>query len=301
MKKINSNLICILIGTCICVFSTSLFAQSKPGKNFSPGGYDSLLFDGAESISDEAGKMCKVKVMWASGIAIGTRCVTKTTSTCGDIDTVEVCEEGRIFPDYLLKAGEKISTGFNGHLDIMLSDGKTIRFAENTSIVINSNYCDNNFNTQVQLEEGVLFINARPNNKVKGITVSTEYGSAITEGTQFSYEKSKEGGINTDILKVYEGSVKFQRLIHDDDKQQIEDKSSKMKILTDEFQAGKISIEEFTKKMEELQKDLTVAIPKNAITVSEGFQSKIVGTENPSESESIDINEKHWWEDKNFK
>ena len=140
----------------------SINAQTKIGTGLYSSGQDSLLFDGNSSLII-AGNGCKVKVTHVGGIAIGTRCVSKIYNTCGEKDTAEECKVGQIFPDDKLKAGDKISTGPNGYLSIMLSDGKTINLAPNTTISINSNYCDNNFKTQVQLDEGLISVNAKPN------------------------------------------------------------------------------------------------------------------------------------------
>ena len=199
----------IIIVVSFILISSSIYSQSKSGIGFYSGGHDSLLFDGANSAFVNADKICKVKVKSVSGIATGSRCFLRIYDICGEKDTVHVCESGQIFPNDKLKAGDEISTGPNGYLEIMLSDWKTIRFAHNTKVVINSNYCENNFRTQVFLEEGELYINAKPNKNVKGLNVITEYGSAIIEGTEFSYSRIKDGDLVTDILKVYEGSVSF--------------------------------------------------------------------------------------------
>jgi hypothetical protein len=270
----------IIIAFSLILISSSIYTQTKSGTGFYSVGHDSLLFDGENSSFIKTGDICRVKVTQASGIAIGSRCKLNILDICGKKDTGEVCKEGQIFPDDKLKAGDKISTGPNGYLTIMLSDGKTISFGHNTSMVLNSNYCDNNFATQVLLD------------------VITEWGTAVVEGTVYSYSSLKDGAITTDILKVYEGSVKFQRIIQDAGKQKVEDKTGQMKQLTEDFQSGKISIEEYSKKMAELQKEMTETLPESAITVNAGFQSRIVGTENPTEPIPFDTNENRWWENK---
>ncbi len=184
----------------------------------------------------------------------------------------------------------------------MLSDGKTIRFAHNTSIVINSNYCDNNFKTQIQLEDGALYINARPNKDIKGLNVITKYGSASIEGTEFSYESINESGITTDVLKVFDGSVKFQNnMANPDISKKTENIGAEMRKLTEDYQGGKINMQQFPKKMQELQKEIAEVEPKSAIIVNAGFQSKIVGTVNATEPESFKVNENRWFDDANYK
>ena len=166
--------------------SANLYPQASlgTGSSFYYVGNDSLLFDGEgeNSHTFQNAENCTVKILSVSGLARGTRYVFKK-STCGK-DLEETTKKGQIFPDDRLVPGDSISTGSNGYLTILLSDGKTIRFAHNTNIVINDNYCLNNFKTQVVLGDGEIFVNAKPNKEVKGINVTTQYGSAIIEGTE---------------------------------------------------------------------------------------------------------------------
>jgi len=74
-----------------------------------------------------------------------------------------------------------------------------------------------------------------------------------------------------------------------------------MKKLAEDYQGGKISIEEFTKKMQEFQKEMTEFLSGNEITVNAGFESRITGTDKPTDPVPIDANEKPWWEDPDFK
>jgi hypothetical protein len=250
MKKINLVQQFKIFVIILFMFSTILYSQSISGTGFISGGHDSLLFDGANSSFIKSADICKVRVMQVSGLAFGTICVKKNTDNiCTGKDTLEVCKEGQIYPDDELKAGDKISTGPNGYLVIMLSDGKRISFAHNTSMVLNSNYCDNNFATQVLLDEGELYINGRPNKNIKGINVITEFGTAVVEGTVYSYGIIKEGGITTDVLKVYEGSVKFQKnMQNESNKKKSQDKAAELKKLTEDYQSGKISPKNLPKR-----------------------------------------------------
>ncbi len=296
-EKIMKN---IILAISFVLISSSIYSQTKIFTDSYSGGQDSLLFDGANSSFIATGNDCKVKVTYVHGIATGSRCVMVIHSVCGVKDSEEVCKAGKIFTGDKLKAGEKISTGPDGYLTIMLSDGKLINFDKNTSIVINSNYCDNNFKTQVLLEEGILFIDAKPNKDIKGINVTTKYGTAIIEGTEFSYESINESGITTDVLKVFDGSVKFQNNLQNREIfKSAQDKGAEIKKLNEDYQGGKISLEEFQKKLPELQTEMIDATPKSAITVNAGFQSKIVGTKNPTAPESFDVNENRWFDDAN--
>ena len=71
-----------------------------------------------------------------------------------------------------------------------------------------------------------------------------------------------------------------------------------MQKIADDFQNGKIGAEEFTRKMTELQKEMTKSLPQSTVTVNAGFQSKIVGIVNATEPESFNVNENRWWENK---
>jgi hypothetical protein len=78
------------------------------------------------------------------------------------------------------------------------------------------------------------------------------------------------------------------------------DKGAEMKKAYDDYKSGKMSADEYTKKLMELQQELTESLPKSAITVGEGFQSKITNGGNPTDPESIDPSEIHWWDGADF-
>jgi hypothetical protein len=48
--------------------------------------------------------------------------------------------------------------------------------------------------------------------------------------------------------------------------------------------------------MAELQKEMKETMPQKEITVNSGYESRIVGTENPTEQVTFDTNDNRWWE-----
>ena len=48
--------------------------------------------------------------------------------------------------------------------------------------------------------------------------------------------------------------------------------------------------------MTELQKEMTKTLPQSNVTVDAGYESRIVGTVNPTDPASFDTKENHWWE-----
>ena len=110
----------------------------------------------------------------------------------------------------------------------------------------------------------------------------------------------QSGNDTTDILKVYEGSVKFQMVFRNGANKKVENKGAEIKKLFDDYQGGNLSVEEYTKRVQELQQGMVEALPKDAISVGAGYQSKITNSGNPTDAEPFNTNENRWWEDSNF-
>jgi hypothetical protein len=49
--------------------------------------------------------------------------------------------------------------------------------------------------------------------------------------------------------------------------------------------------------MKDLQTELPESLSENEITVSAGFESRITGTDKPSDPIPMNTNEKPWWEE----
>jgi hypothetical protein len=111
----------------------------------------------------------------------------------------------------------------------------------------------------------------------------------------------KDGNVTTDILKVYEGSVVFEKKLNveADEKKRL-DLTAQQTKLNEDFQGGKITKDEFVKKSTELQKELRDIFDGRKVTVNAGFESRITGTDNPTTPVPIDASEKPWWEEPAF-
>jgi len=288
----------IIISISIVLISLSVYTQAGPHTAFFSGSHDSLLFDGDDAnsinILKPAYDRCKIIVKNVKGTVTGTYLVEKNYYTCGEkgADTIE--EKGQIKSDlYDLVPGDGIKTGKDGLALLQLSDGTVIALHNNTSIILPKDYCKHNFNP-IELKEGIIKVVKTGD---KGADIGTSRSKTKNKKTQFSVEIVQDGDVTTDIVKVYEGSVEVQNELQTKEYQKnTKDKGPEMTQLTKDYQSGKISIEEFSKKMSELQKEITM--PQNPVTVNAGFQSRIAGLENPTEPEPFDTNENNWWEEK---
>ena len=127
--------------------------------------------------------------------------------------------------------------------------------------------------------------------------INTEHSTVHITHTEFSVEIVKAGDITTDILKVYKGSVSFGLNLQNKElEKKNDDKASEMTKISDDFQNGKISMEEFSKKMIEFQSDMSKSSPMGSVTVNAENESRIVGTVNPTGPVTFDTKENRWWE-----
>jgi len=287
----------------ILIMFTLLLISSSSLAQYYSGGHDSLIFDGARnnSISENNPCGCTIKILKQSGMTFATWCEKVTGKTCGEIDTFYNITKS-IVPLYITEIldTDTIRTGSvessEHHLiDLQLNDGKTLSLGPDTKILIGKNHCTKPIDLFVYT--GLVYLDLTGGDKNKTIAIRTDKGIVVNKGTRYTIEIVKEGDISIDVVKVYDGSVTFQKNLQSkENKKKTKDKAAEMKKLTDDFQSGKISIEEFTKKMAELQKDLSETLPQNDITVNADYESRIVGTENPTEPVPFDTNENQWWE-----
>ncbi len=256
---------------------------------------DSLLFDGKYGNSNYFNKVreeCNLKVTKVQGKAFGTILTIEIENLCGVIDTVPKLTYGQLkVGDIVISEGILRTQDFS-QLEVELKDGKNVWLAPTTEFKMGKDYCKGN--GYADLYSGEVHVSG---GKGDGNTyINAGHSTVHITKTEFSVEIVKADDITTDILKVYEGSVSFSLNMQNKEIfKSSEDKGAELKKLTEDYQSGKISLEEFTKKFPVLEKELTETLPKSA-TVNAGFQSKIVGTENPTEPESFDVNENRWWE-----
>ena len=301
MKKINLVHQSIIVVVILFMFSTVLYSQSKSGTGFISGGHDSLLFDGANgnTFMDKSPCGCRIQIA-AVGKKVHARiCEKKVSKDCVEYDTSYVkVRRGIVSWDSDILDGDTIYTDDSpgSWIDLQLDDGKRLLLGSNSSMVVEGN-CKNS--ADVTLHKGLLFLDLTNGNKDNFIMTRTINGQIINMGTRYSVQSILDGNNTIDIVRVYEGSVSFGLNMENDfNINKTKDKGAEMKKLTDDFQSGKISIEEFTKKMAELQKGMNETV-LNAVTVNAGYESRLVGTDsNPTEPVPFDTNENHWWEDK---
>jgi hypothetical protein len=180
-----------------------------------------------------------------------------------------------------------------------LAEGENMVFGGERGLIGVKDYCRFPPNVYMTLEAGKLGIDWNPL-LPKTVTICSGEACLRVKGTLFSLEIVKEGDVTSSILKVFEGSVTFgHNMENEANKKKIQDKAEQMKKLSEDYQSGKISIEEFTKKMQELQKGVSETAGSE-ITVNAGFESRIRGTDKPTDPVPIDINDP-WWKDTNFK
>jgi len=277
MKKIYFYILSILF-----LISSSCLAQYYSGR------HDSLLFDGAGDDVDRPPGQCFVKVYRVSGDVDAL--VLKVISVGIHGDVVEQKRKKVEVGDKLV-LGDYIITGNDGMIEIELDDGSVIRVGPNSKMMITSSIlCD--LSSGIKMELGKAFFNIKKFLGKDRYEVKTERTAVGHRGTKYSIEIVKDGDVMTDIVRVYEGSVAFRQNM-----EKTLDTGEQMKKLGEDYQSGKISIEEFTKKMQEFQKELAEFLPGNEITVNAGFESRITGTDKPTDPVPIDANEKPWWED----
>ncbi len=298
MKKINYTVIALLFITFLS------YSQSRHEEHNSPG-YDTLLFDGADNNStafyDKAFDHCYVYVEHVKGNAQGTIMTTKYETICGgQVDTVTYFKKGKVKQGDKLETGEIISTGPDSYLSIMFPDHKTIRLSPNSQMMLNKDYCQNNGPIQILLQEGEMYGDDRLGNQDKKFNVTTKYGTSIVDGTLFTVGTTINGSDTTDILKVYEGSVKFQMLLGKTGINKVSDKGSQLKQLYEDYKNGKITNEEFTKKMQDAQNGMVESLPKEPVHVTAGYKSTILNGANATDPETFDASENRWFDDVNF-
>ena len=254
---------------------------------------DSLLFDGNNnSIIKPANNSddCKIKVIYAVGTIEGTRYVTKIFKICGQVDTGLVGEKGLVQTGDNLKIGEEITTGDNSNLIIELYDGSEIRMAPNSKVIISGEMCDRR--TLVEQAVGKLWYKVQKLLKDQKYEVKTGIAYSGVRGTEFSIEMNN----NEVIIRVFEGAFEIYALPNKSSKENF---AKEMEQLTNDYNAGKISTEEFAKKSQEIIKNNNFSVEdmKNTM-VTTGFMVRI--TDKISEPASFDVNENRWFDDANF-
>ena len=290
MKKIK------LIVLLIMLFITSgLVTQTKSGASFNFGTLDSLIFDDSNGNTDyfNMREECNMKVIKVHGTVYGTILTSKIENTCGEIDTVYKLTYGEVKTGDILASEAFVRTKDFSHVELEISDGKSVWLGPGTEFKMGREYCMGN--GTAYLYEGTVYISGG-----KSGNTSFKAGHSLVKitNTKFSIETLKDGDVTTDILRVYEGSVIFGLdLQNSENTKKTEDKGSEIVKLTEDLQNGKLSIQEYSSKVQELQKEMTDNQFQITRTVNAGYESRSVGAGNiPTEPVLFDINENRWWE-----
>ena len=292
----------IILLTIVLASLYFLNVQAQPEKispneiYISPAGFsqdDSLLFDGNyNSVNKPANNSddCKIRVIYAIGTVEGTRYVTEIYTICGKVDTSVNTKKGLVQTGDKLKFGEEITTGDNSRLNIELYDGSEIRMGPNSKVTISEDMCDQR--TYVEQAGGYLWYKVKKLLSEQKYEVKTGVAYTGVRGTEFSIEVKD----NENIIKVYEGSLEVSPPQNISKK---ENYAKEMEKLTNDYNAGKITTEEFAKKSQEIMKknDFNVEDMKHKM-VTTGYVVRV--TDKISEPESFDVNENRWFDDANF-
>lgn len=241
------KIIIILLFTALMP-AANLLSESNP--------HDSLLFDESNSFRTEtfyskSGDDCEFRVTYVKGNATGKIKKMQIFEACG-IDTIYEYENGALEKYSVIKGGEMVKTGPESSVKIELSDGSSIFLGPNTEYTLPTNVCD-------LVRSGILGAGSLWT-KVKKLLgggkfeVSTERACACVRGTEYTVEIVEENGVKYDIVKVYEGSVDV--ILKSIDTKSYESKGDELQKLTDDFQSGKITIEEYAARSTEIAKGL---------------------------------------------
>lgn len=276
-------------------------ALTAGGDRSDPNPHDSLLFDGAgnlrtETFYSKSGDECEYRVTYVKGTATGKIRKRQIFDVCGQKDTIDEYENGALEKFSVIKGGEQVMTGPESTVKIELSDGSIIILGPNTNYTLPVNVCD--LIRQSYLNIGSVWTKIKKMIGGGKFEVTTERYVAGVRGTEFSVEAVEENGVKYDITKVYEGSVEIS--LKNLDTKSFENKNEELAKLTNDFQSGKITLEEFSAKSLELTQALQneSADLKLSVLVNKGYylksDGKILGEPkqfNTSEDNWFKINE----------
>lgn len=264
------------------------------------GGHDSLLFDGAQEIriiQSNFDDECNIKVTKVSGVVVGTRKIKEIYSTCGVFDTTIRTESAaQLKVDNIIVKREEIRTGEDGYIKLELPDGSVIVLGPNSSIYIDEEMCEyaNSYRTSIRIMAGKLWTKVKKLIGGGKFEVSTERGGGIgVRGTELSVETSPE----RDIVKVYEGSVEVSKNM---DAKSVEQVGYDAEKLTKDYEEGKITMEEMSRRMMEMgEKSKEISDKMKPVIVEAGFMVTV--TDKPGTPEALPTGETKWFEDPRIK
>ncbi len=284
MKDLISYLIiCFMMALTCTVYS------GEP-ENYVSGPHDSLLFDGDNSSYepyDDGYYPCYWKVVKLKGYAFGTVRTRHIGRICGVRDTSYTVEDDTLKEGDILSDGTIIETGPDGLIAVavflksdpnrqgrlMMTSGPSALM----KIALLNPLCDALKNDKAIEEAGkVLMIKGKvtydspPSEKVK-MRTEGKNSSVKHSKTRYSHEVSTNGTDTVDIVRVYEGAVDINHIRGDFSDQ--EAKGKEMEQLAQDFQSGKITMDEMARKIEEVTNSFhQVTENLKPFIVEEGFK-----------------------------
>ncbi len=276
--KLKILLLCLPV--LLLLLPVKIFSQTFP--------VDSLLFDGGyNKISYGNLCFCKVKVIKYHGAAFGSKIIKEVEELCGEKDTVIKLVRGLVNLGDDLYAGEEIYT-LDGTMKIKLENGTEITLNPQTRIVIDENYCCG-IGAHMKIYNGMICYDAGKATNSEHLVCLTKNGTMEIYHTLYTVEVTSEA----DIVRVYDGQVRVS-LLHPPTLDN-NDISDNMKQAAQDFQDGKISAQEFAKKMKEYN-DQAKEVGSKQLPVTVDSGNKCIVTKNSLAVEPIESSDERWWE-----
>src|SRR5205085_9773218 len=159
----------------------------------------------------------------------------------------------------------------NARIELIAPDNSVLRLGPNSEIEIdcNAKFQEDAGKISVKMILGTIWSHVTHSlggdvaEEVQGM-----HGVAGVRGTIFSFETKLEGVKYIDILRVYEGKVEFNG--NPETQLNKEEIKRRSKELQDQYNAGKISLEEFTQKMKELVNPVQKTVDQYIVMVEAG-------------------------------
>jgi len=258
------------------------------------GVHDSLLFDGASDVQiyrNYISEDCKIKVSKVAGFAIGSIKVKEIILGCGDYKDTAY----RTISATQLKEGdnivkrEEIRTGEDGYVKLDLADGSVIVVGPNSSLYIDEEICEET-RTLVRFKFGIIWTKIKKLLGGAKYEVTTERNGGGVRGTEFSIEVTED----KEVIKVFEGTFEVYPLRNP---KALEDASKEMEKLTEDFQSGKITMEEYTAKINESTVKITELSENASKSIMLEAGNMVTITDRISSPEPIPASELKWFEE----
>ncbi len=271
-------------------------------KSFNPGlSNDTLLFDGDSPLRDfDKADNCPVKVTYSKGDVKGKKLVPKTVQFCTGPGILNVEEDGPIGANDVLAPGSTITTGDNSAVQLQMLDGSIMRVGPNSSFTLGDcNFDDQSSHLSIKdlMGEAWQSVQHALGGDVN-YQMSTGDATAGVRGTKYSMESYISNGDTVTVLKVFEGTVEFRSSFdNSNDADAIAERNKK---LGDDYLAGKITLDEYTRRIAETNTN-TLDIKNNfTVSVTAGFTSTVKNREAPTGPKPFTPEDNPWYSDINF-